>query len=813
MLFEGALRELRIASRALSRTRGVAASAVLTLAVASSATTLIFAVVEGVLLRPLPVNQPDRLVVAWSERRKSGATHWPFRATEIDEIKKTSRVFSSVAGVDYNGAGRLVVLENGSPAYMKCAAVTGEFFDVLGVPPLIGRTLSHLDDVSGAPGVLVLAHGFWEQRYGGDPGIVGRTVTISGRPFTVVGVMPADVEFPRSVEAWMTVAANTAILTNPSFRIDLDLIGRIRPNATLADATGELESIGRRLDEEAAASSRRPTGLSPVAHLYKEVVVGDVRTGLLLLTVAVALVLLIATANIANLFLVRGEARTMELAVRTALGASRTQLIRHIVVECIVLALPSAAIALLATSLLVPVVVRLVPEGLPRVDSIHVDVGVVVFSLAIGLAAAAAAGLWSALKTTHADLSEELRSGASRSTVRLGQSRRALIASEVAIAVVVIAGAVLLMRSLLALERVEMGLAAEKILFVELELPGRIYSARPAHLQFLKDVVAALQAPPVIAAATPVNVLPFSGTGGWDLAQFTAEEQSVERAASNPSLNLEAVYPTYFDTFQIALSRGRAFTETDRQDEPNVAIVSEDVATQTWPGADPIGKRLKMGTLTSKGPWWTVIGVAKTTRYRDLLQPRPTLYLPAEQFIVAANIIAVRTSAPLPLVASVVRDRLRTVDAEVRAVQIAPFVELTRKPLARPRFDTILLTSCGAVALMLSVIGVYAVISARVRERFAEIGIRVALGATASDVRRLVMAEGLRFVVIGVAIGILLASAAGRLIRNLLYGVGSSDPATLAGTALLLIATSALACYLPARRAMRIDPSILLRTP
>jgi putative ABC transport system permease protein len=320
----------------------------------------------------------------------------------------------------------------------------------------------------------------------------------------------------------------------------------------------------------------------------------------------------------------------------------------------------SIVVALLLTWSLVPVVIRLVPDGLPRVESIRIDVAVVLFSIASGLAAAVAAGLWSALKTARASVSDELRTGGTRSTRALTRSRGLLIIGETAIAVIVIAGAVMVVRSLIALQSVDMGLAADKILFVDLELPGTRYVARQARVQLLKDVTVALPGGP-IASATPVNVLPFSGTGGWDLARFTAEGQSEEAGASNPSLNLEAIGATYFDTFQIELSRGRAFSEYDRQGQPNVAIVSEDVAARLWPATDAIGKRLKMGTLSSKGAWWTIVGVVKGTRYRDLLDARPTLYVPAEQFVVSASIVAVRTTAPASAVAARVGVRLRPV--------------------------------------------------------------------------------------------------------------------------------------------------------
>jgi putative ABC transport system permease protein len=356
-----------------------------------------------------------------------------------------------------------------------------------------------------------------------------------------------------------------------------------------------------------------------------------------------------------------------------------------------------------------------------------------------------------------------------------------------------------------------MGLAADRLVFVRLALPQAKYADGARHLQFLKDVVARLEAAPGIAGATPVNTPPFAGTGGWDAPEFTAEGQSAEQAAINPSLNLESVHPNYFQTFEVTLVRGRGFTGADRRGAPEVAVVSEDVAARTWPGEDPIGKRIKFGRLDSTYPWRTVVGVARPTRYRELTAPRPTLYVPAEQFIAAAEMLVLRTASPLGLVARLARERVGAVDPAVQVVQVAPFREMLQGPLARPRFNAFLIGVFGIAALLLAAIGLYAVIAASVRQRYTEIGVRVALGATASDVRGLVLGEGLRLAGLGAAIGLASAVVASRLLRGLLYGVHPLDPVSLLAAALLLVGVSALASYMPARRAARVDPVSMLR--
>jgi predicted permease len=799
-----ALRSLRAAPRFVTAT-------VLTLSVGIAGTTAMFALIQGVLLRPLPVRDQGRLIVAWRELRSAGASHLPFYATDIDVIRESSRTLEGVAGVGYNGALPWVVTENGSASYISGAPVTGDFFRVLGIEPLLGRVLNRADDVNGAENVLVITHGLWQRRYGGTRDVIGRRLMINERPFTIVGVAPPDVEHPRGVEAWIPAAAFTSTLTEPTFRIDVDLIARLRPGATLNQVADELQGLTATLEAHVPADAIEPRGLTPVVRAYEDVVVGDVRTAILVLFGAVGLVLLIASANTANLLLLRGQARRAELAVRAALGAGRGRLARQALVESLVLALAAGLVGLVATSWTLRALMALVPDGLPRVDSVHVDAGVILFTIVVAFLAAAIAGLAPAIASARTDLISQLRSSGRGLTGSARHGRRALVVMQIALAVTVVAAAGLLTRSLLLLQGVQTGLAADRLVFVSLSLPQVKYGNRERHLQFLNDLVAQLEAAPGIAAATPVSVGPFAATGGWDLPRFTAEGQSADRAATNPSLNLESIHPNYFNTFEVTLVRGRAFTDTDRQGVPDVAIVSEDVAARTWPGQDPIGKRMKFGSVDSTDGWRTVVGVARTTRYRDLTEPRPTLYLPAEQFIVAAQMLVLRTTSPLAVVARLARERVGAVDQDVQVMRVAPFSELLERPLARPRFNAFLIVVFGLAALLLSAIGVYAVIAASVRQRYAEIGLRMALGATASNVRALVLSEGLRLAGVGAAIGLATAMAVTRLLRGLLFGVDALDLVSMLTAVLLLVSVSTLASYVPARRATRVDPMFALR--
>jgi len=444
------------------------------------------------------------------------------------------------------------------------------------------------------------------------------------------------------------------------------------------------------------------------------------------------------------------------------------------------------------------------------VESVRVDAGVVAFSTLLAFLAIAVVGVVPALVATRGDPVSHLR-GVARSAGSPRNGRRALVVAQAALAVMVVAAAGLLIRTLIRLQTIDMGLAAERLVFVELALPHAKYADRTRHIQFLDALVAQLEAVPGIAGATPVNTPPFAGTGGWDASTFTAEGQSADRAAGNSSLNLEAIHPNYFATFDIPIARGRSFVETDREGAQQVAIVSEDVASRTWPGADPIGKRLKLGDLSSADPWRRVVGVAASTRYRELTVPRPTLYVPARQFIVSAQRIVVRTASALPVAAQAARDRVRAVDPDVPVMRVAAFSELLDGPLARPRFNAFVIGVFGVTALALAAIGLYAVVAASARQRYAEIGIRVALGATAGDVRRLVLGEGLRLACAGAAIGLVGAMVGGRLVRALLFDVDPLDPSAMLAAVILLVGASVAAADLPARRAARIDPIETLR--
>jgi putative ABC transport system permease protein len=802
------LHDVRIAWRSLWRAKGFTSAAMLTLAVGMAGVTAMFALIQGVLLRPLPMPGADRLVTVRKEHPSTGSAHWRFSSAEVTLIRDASSgVFAGVAALGYSEPSQLEIVEGSSAAFINGARVSGDFFDVLGPRALLGRTLNPADDTIGSERVLVITHGLWQRRYGGAVDVIGRRLTISDQRFVIVGVMPPDIEYPRGVEAWMTVEARATLTSNATFqqatRDELEVIARLQPGVTVAQAASALGALAPQLAQAAPAGAAATLPVSVVRPIVEDIV-GDVRGAMLILFGAVALVLLVASANVANLLLVRGEIRRPDMALRTALGATRLRLARQIVSEILLLSILAGSLGFAVTWVSLSALVAVAPGGLPRVDSIRIDGVVVLFVMALSLVTTILAALVPVFAAGRIDLVSHVQSGGRAVTRGTKRGRAALVAAQVALAVTVVAAAGLVTRSLLRLQSTGTELGADRLVLASLSLPQDRYTEQGRRLQFLEELVTRLEATPTIAAATPINAVPFSGVG-WDVPTITAEGQNAAEVAANGSVNLEAVQPGYFDTFGVSV-RGRPFDERDREKTQAVAIVSVDVASRLWPGQDPIGKRLKMGNLESKDVWRTVVGVASRTRYRDLRVPQPTLYVPDTQLIVTADSLVVRSTAPLAQVADVVREQVRAIDSAVRVPRVAPFGELLREPLARPRFYTFVLGVFGVSALLLSAIGLYAVIAASVRQRYTEIGVRLALGATPGDVRRMVIGEGMRLATLGAVTGLALTLVATRLLQRILYEVHPLDPPVLLTATFLLLLSAVVACYLPARSAARMNP-------
>lgn len=732
--------DLKDACRRFARAKTATSVAVCTLALGFSAVTLIFALMQGVLLRPLPIPESDRVILASKELRSSGFTNYPFGDVQIDEVRAESRLLEAVGGVNRNGVARSVMTVDGTASYASVGFVMGGFFQVLGVEPLLGRSLTREDDLEGAERVVTVSHGFWQRRYGGALDVVGRRITLSERPFTIVGVMPPGLDYPLGVEIWRATRSVPADGFGSAARSEVNLVGRMAPGVTVDQVADELEGLTRRFEQTAPAGAGR--GLTPVVRTLDDVILGGVRPAMLALFVAVGLVTLIAVANVANLSLVQSEARRAELAVRVALGASRGRIVRPFLVQSVLLGVVASIAGVLVATWSLPVLLALAPDRLPRIETVQIDLSVLLFTAGLTVLTTAVVGVAPAL-TVFGDLVASVRNGPREPTgTGARRGRRGLVVAQVALAVMVVAAASVVVQRLVQLQQVNTGLADDRLMLVELAMPEEYAGAR-LHRQFLDQVVPALEATAGIAAVTAVNNRPFTGTG-WDVPRFSAEGQTTERAAENPSLNLESVDPRYFETFDIPLVAGRSFAETDTEGTPDVAIVSQDVAAVTWPGEQPLGKRLKMGAPDGPSEWLTVVGVAASTRYRDLEADRPTLYLPAAQFLDTAWLLVLQTARSPEDVADLARDRARAADPDVEVMRVLPFTEAFDRPLARPRFQALLLSAFGASALVLATLGLYAVVAVFVRQRDSEIGVRIALGATKANIQRLVVSEGLR---------------------------------------------------------------------
>ena len=803
------LHDLLLACRGLWRAKGFSLAAIATLGVGTSGATVILALWQGVLLRPLPVHDQRGIVVAWRSLPPSHDQHYPFGDREIDAVRDASRTLQDVAGVASHGLSRWVAVDDSSATYVNGALVTGRFFSVLGVQPLLGRTLQDADDRDGSEPVLVISAGLWHRRYGGTPEVLGQRLTLDEQSFTIVGVMPADLDYPRGAEAWRATRSVPISATfGDASRREVDLIGRLRPGATPEQAASELTAMSPDLD--ALAPAPAPRGLSPVVRPFEEVVTGAARPALLALLIAVALVLMIASANVANLLLMRGESRRGELAIRSALGAGRWRIARLLLLESAVLSALAMLVGLVVTWWSLQWLITIVPEGLPRIETVRVDAVVVLFVAGVAIVTSLIAGVIPALLSARTDIVSQLRMGARGVTEgTAGRGRRALVVAQVALAVTVVAAAGLLAQTMVRLQAVSTGLASDHLVFVNLSIPRDKQADRPRHAQFLSDAVASLQGIPGVEAVTPVNVLPFAG--GWSLPRFTAEGQTESQAASNPSLGLESVHHNYFDAMGVRIVTGRAFGPADRTGAEHVAVVSEDVAASTWPGTSAVGKRLKMGAPGSRGEWLTVIGVAASTRYRDLARPQATIYLPAAQFIDAAQTLAVRTTMPVDQLVPLTRARLHDLDSDAQVMSVARFSSILEKPLARPRFNALLFGIFGAAALFLATIGHYAMLAASVGQREREIALRVALGATPANIRGLVLREIAWLSGAGAVLGLAVAALATGLLRTMLYGVSPLDAGTLAAAPAVVAGATVLASWWPLRRATRVDALTMLR--
>ncbi len=813
------LTDLRFALRQLWKNPGFTLVAVLALALGIGANTAIFSVVNAVLLKPLPFPEPERLVAVGSVRLRDATAAGVDAVSYADffDFRARARSFAALACYYENG----FALTSGPEAQgVRGLVVASGFFDAVGLRPFLGRGFAREDEApGGGPGGLktVLSHALWQRQFRGDPGALGQRLTVNGLVFTVVGVMPAGAQFPvqsAAIDLYLPLAMDAIATDGDKPATEqrgahmLRAVGRLLPGVPVEQAQAELRAIAADLEKQYPDSN---TYFSASAMPLREEMIGDVRLALWVLCGAVGCVLLIACANVANLLLARASARGREIAVRTALGAGRGRIVRQLLTESVALAALGGALGLAIAVAGTRALVALVPQSIPLASDISLDGTVLAFTLLVSLGTGIVFGLVPALQAAGAGPALALKAGGRGNTGGRHRRRDALVGVEGSLALVLLVGAGLLMRSFAHLGRVDPGFRMDHLLTARVGLADAAYP-KPADIAgFFDRLLERVRAIPGVRAASAIAPLPL--TGSQMTTSFDIEERPLPegRQATAP---IRLAQADYFKTMGIPLLQGRVFDEKDNLQSKLVIVVNERFARENYPGQDPVGKRIKPGwSIDKETPWREIIGVVANVRHRNLYaEHSPEMYLPAAQVPFGFTTLVVRAAVADPAsLAPAVRAALAETDRSVPLTNVRVFEEYLSRSLARPRFNALLLSVFAGVALVLTAVGVYGVMAYSVAQRTGEIGVRMALGAQQGSIFRLVVGEGMTLVAISIGLGLAGALALTRLLSSLLYGVGAWDPLTFGVISLLIVLVAFLACWLPARRAARVNPIEALR--
>lgn len=813
-MFQDLWQDLRYGARALRKNLGFTLVAVFTLALGVGANTAIFGVVDAVLLRPLPFAQQERLVVMWKRDLTANHALVELSIPEVNDWRAQSRSFESMAAMPTSVYGYGYVLTGrGEPVQVESSRVSADFFATLGARPALGRDFKAEDDRPGAARVVILSHRLWHERFDSDPSLIGRSIILNGTGFEVVGVMPADFEFPKGVDIWSSLSANIGggALQNRQ-AVFLQTVGRLKEGVTPAQAEAEMNTVVGRLAEaypETEAVGHRVV-LTPLA----DYVFGSARLALWMLLAATGLLLAVACANVANLLLARATSRRKEIALRVALGARRSRVVRQLLAESLLLAAAGGGLGLLLAHWLIRLLALVAPADIPRIEEASVNVVVLAFTAGASLLTVFIFGLVPAVTASNVNPADALSEGVGKTTGgrRGGRLRSALVVAEVALTSVLLIGTGLVLRSFVNLQRVDAGFDTSNVLTFQLRLHGKKYPDAKAVRDFYQRLTERLEAQPGVLAAGAVLIRPLEGAIGWDVSYATAE-QAPEEAKRNRVPNFQVVTPHYFPSVGLPLKAGREFTEHDGEESPKVVIVSDAMARGIFPpGTEPVGQRVRLFDPSDPdSSWHTVVGVVGDARYRDVKEPRWDVYVPYRQFAFPVRYVTVRTASDPEAFAGVVRREVAALDPDQAVAAIKTTAQLFSENVARPRFNTLLLSLLSALAALLAAVGIYGVVSYSVRQRTREIGIRLALGARPRDVLRLVMRQGMALALAGVGSGLVISVAAARLLDGLLYGVSAVDPVTFSAIAFGLTAVALLATYVPARRATKVNPMLALR--
>lgn len=782
------------------------------MALGIGANAAIFSVINAVLLRPLPYGDPDRLVMIWETDEKTGGATGGVSYPDFEDWRAQSGSFQRMAAVRTLEAN---VIGSGTPDRLRGAVVTSDFFRLLGVAPALGRAFLPEEDAPDRGRVVILSHGLWQSRFGGDPGVLGKTVRLEGdglqgEGYLVIGVMPPGFRFRRDAEIWTPVGTDRS----RQFRgmHSYAVVARLNPGVAPDRAQAEMTTIASRLERQYASSN---AGRGARVRPLHEDIVGDVRPTLFMLLAAVGFILLIACANVANLLLVRANAREREVAIRSALGAGRVRLVRQFLIESLVLAFAGGTVGLTVAYAIVELVVPASAVPLPRVDELKLDASAFGYALLISLITGILFGLAPALQISKTDLQTSLKEG--RALVGLGHSRlrHLLVVSEVALAVLLVTGAGLLIRSFWRLQDVDPGFKPENVLTARIELPTTKYRDAdwPKVVNFYAELIRRLDALP--GAASVGAAFSHSLDSGFTTS-FVVEGRTPPDPGTEPESNCRPVTPEYFQTMGVRLLEGRLFTERDDAGAPGVTIINEAMARQFFLGEDPVGRRFSISwppqAFLGVPGTYEVIGIVANERFAGLqARPEPAMYFAHRQFPFFGMSLVIRTATDPSSLAAAVRQTIWEMDRDLPVYDVGTMDELLAESVGEPRFRTLLLTLFAAVGLLLAAVGIYGVMAYSVSQRTREIGLRMAMGAGRGSVLRQVLGEGLRLTIAGLAIGLAGALALTRSLSSLLFGISPTDPATFAVVAVVLTGVALAGSYVPARRAALVDPMEALR--
>jgi putative ABC transport system permease protein len=804
-------RDARYAIRVLAKSPGFTTVAVVTLAIGIGANTAIFSVANALLLRPLPYPQPDRLVLLSAEKKVAGIRGGPLTFPRVTFIQEHSRSFSNVAAFTnevFNLSGR------GDPEQLSSVRVSWNFFETLAVPPALGRSFrADEDQPSGAP-VVLISNALWTRLFARDPSAVGAHLSLDARDYTIIGVLPPDFRFGffgDTVEIVAPRVFDLNIITPQQVRGGsgfLSAVARLKPGVEIAQAQAEINALSAAYRaENPALPDADPAMMVAVGNLRDELVF-NIRPAVLMLFGAVTLVLLIACANVASLLLSRALGRKREIAVRTAMGASRTELIRQLLTESLMLAMLGGALGIVFSSWATPMLASMAHDSLPRAVEIQTNGYVLWFTLAVSMAAGILFGLAPALQVSRPDLNSDLRSEGRSATSgrRRNTLRNLLVVSQVALSLVLLIGAGLLIRNFVQLRGAAPGFDPRNLLSMKISLPPARYAGAAKMTAFYDELLRSVRTVPGVLAAAESSALPDNPIR---FSPSLPEGQPQVPLMERPMFNIQTISPGYVEAMRVPLVAGREFTAGDDAPAPRVVMVNETAARRFWPRDNPIGKHILVGRATTPSEVVGVLGDMRNVGVAADVQPE--IYLPFAQLPWPSMHLLARTAGDPSGFVAAVRSRVLNIDRDQPVTSIQTMDEVLETAAAQPRFTTALLGVLSGTALLLAIVGIYGVISYSVSERTQEMGIRMALGAERADILRLVLRQGMALAVVGIAIGLAASLALTRLLGTMLYRVSATDPMTFAGGSLLFALVALVASYIPARGATRVDPMVALR--